>query len=322
MSPLPHGGRLAEARRRHPAAPDPWLDLSTGINPSPYSFAPPPADAWCRLPEDQDLAALESAAARAYRVADPAMVVAAPGTQALIQLLPRLLPQAEVAIVGPTYAEHAATWSAAGAQVRDVGEPQHPATILCNPNNPDGRRHDPAALAAFAATADLLVVDEAFADFDPALSLAPALPLPRVVILRSFGKAYGLAGLRLGFALAEPALADRIRIALGPWPVSGPALRIGHQALSDIDWRTAAAQAATAMGRRLDEVLTQSGLTILGGTALFRLAHAADAAALEHRLGNAGILVRSFAHLPGRLRFGLPPDETALRRLAEALAGR
>ena len=318
----PHGGRLHAARRRFPGAPEPFLDLSTGINPHAYPFTPPPQSAWQRLPEPEDVLALQAAAARAYGVRDPAMIVAAPGTQALIQLLPRVLPQPHIAIPGPTYAEHAAAWGTAGTEVLSDLTTCSAAT-LCNPNNPDGTRHGLDAVASLADRLALLVVDEAFADFEPGPGAATLLPRPGLVVLRSFGKAYGLAGLRLGFALAEPGLAARLRNALGPWAVSGPAITIGTEALSDTGWRTAAATTAHAAAARLDGLLERAGFGIKGGTTLFRLAAGPDAAQVAERLGRAGILVRSFDHTPTALRFGLPGDEAAWSRLASALsAGR
>ena len=309
---ISHGGRLEAARHRWPGAPEPWIDLSTGINPDAYPFEPPPAEAWTRLPEPEQVAALEAAAARAYGLKDPTMAVAAPGTQALIQLLPRLLPQARITIDGPTYAEHEAAWAASGATIA----PDAPARVLCNPNNPDGRRHDPATLHADR----LLVVDEAYADFEPGLSLAPHLPRPGVVVLRSFGKAYGLAGLRLGFALCERALATRLREALGPWAIGGPAIAIGRAALLDHAWRVQAAGRANAAAARLARLLAASGLTVLGGTSLFQLGQTPHAAARYDRLGQAGMLVRRFDRAPTWLRFGLPPNDPGWARLQTALA--
>ncbi len=323
MPTLPHGGRLLQARRRYPNAPEPFLDLSTGINPDAYPFTPPPPDAWRRLPEPETIQALETAAAAAYGVGDPAMAVAAPGSQALIQLLPRLLPQAGIAIPAPTYAEHAAAWRDGGALVHDIqpGDARNAsrAAVLCNPNNPTGARQLPSTLGALARRLDTLIVDEAFADFEPGLSLAPCLPIPGLIVLRSFGKPYGLAGLRLGFALAAPELAARIRGALGPWRISGPAALIGAEALADTRWQLGAAAAAGAAASRLDALLRAAGLGVVGGTSLFRLAETPDAAGLARRLGEAGILVRSFDRHPAWLRFGLPPGEPAWGRLHAAL---
>ncbi len=321
---LAHGGRLAAARRIFSGAPEPFLDLSTGINPHPYPLPALPPASFTRLPEPEEVAALEAVAARAYGVADPAMVVAAPGTQALIQLLPLLFPQPAIAVLGPTYAEHARAWQRAGAQVTEAASlaalAAAPAAVLCNPNNPDGRRW-PAASVLAAAPGGLLVVDEAFADLeDAALSLAPLLPRPRVVVLRSFGKTYGLAGVRLGFALAAPAEAAALRDALGPWAVSGPAIAAGRAALADAAWRERTRARLAGEAASLDACLEAAGLRVLGGTVLFRLATSARAAALFDRLGRAGILVRRFAGQPDWLRFGLPPTPEARARLRAALA--
>lgn len=324
---LPHGGQLTAARRQFPSAPEPFIDLSTGINPVPYPLPKLDPNLWCRLPEPEALVDLQRAAATAYRVADPAMVVVAPGTQILISLLPHLLRHSTATILAPTYGEHRAAWHNAAAQTHQVTAlddlPPTGAIVLCNPNNPDGRRLEPSTLLALADTlvqrGGTLIVDEAFADFDPDLSLASALPHPALIILRSFGKAYGLAGLRLGFALTAPALAHRLRTALGPWATSGPAAAIGTLALQDEPWRLAAAARLNHDAARLDALLESAGLTILGGTILFRLATSPAASSLFERLGAAGILVRRFDTNPAWLRFGLPADHPAWDRLEKTL---
>lgn len=327
-TPLRHGGEVAAARARFPAAPQPWIDLSTGVNPRGYPVGALPEEAWRRLPDQDALEALEAAAAAAYRAAPPAQVVAAPGTQALIQLLPRLLPARNVAVLGFGYEEHVACWRAAGAAVSIVDTVAALASadlaVVVNPNNPDGRAVDPDGLVALAgglaARGATLVVDEAFADTrEPAWSLVPRLPAAGVVVLRSFGKFFGLAGLRLGFAVTGAALAGPIRAALGPWAVSGPALAIGARALADVPWQQAERARLAAAAERLDALLTRAGLTVIGGTSLFRLAASPEAAALAERLGRAGLLVRTFPARPNWLRFGLPEGPEAWERLAAAL---
>lgn len=323
---IAHGGGVAAARRRFPDAPEPWLDLSTGINPLPFPLPPLPPAALARLPEPEQVAALEAVAAQAYG-APGGSVVAAPGTQALIHLLPRLLPVGSVAILSPTYAEHRAAWAAAGHAVREVATLEEAAAasvaVLVRPNNPDG--HVACAAAALrladrlAAHGGLLVVDEAFADLE-GCSLAGALPRPGLLLLRSFGKTYGLAGVRLGFALAAPALAARLRDALGPWAVSGPAIHAGRHGLADAAWREAAAMRLAGDADSLDQVLRRAGCRGLGGTRLFRLVEHADAAGLAGRLARAGILVRRFAGRHGLLRFGLPGPAADWERLRRALA--
>ena len=260
-------------------------------------------------------------------MADGRMVASVPGTQLLISLLPRLFPQASVAILGPTYGEYARSFEAGGSRLVEVSTldalADAPCAILCNPNNPDGRRFDADGLLELARKRTrngLLVVDESFADLEgDSLSLAPHLPQEGLLVLRSLSKGYGLGGVRLGFALADPELVASIRAALGPWPISGPAIEIGTSALADRAWREAAKQRLALDVTRLDGMLRESGMTVTGGTLLFRLAEHPDAATLFRRLGEAGILVRSFDYRPDWLRFGIPGGEDAWRRLAAAL---
>ena len=319
-----HGGALDEACRLYPGAPQPWIDLSTGINPHAYPPGAIPAEAWERLPDASSLRRLEAAAARAYRCPPCAEVVALPGTQAIIQRLPAIVPGRDVRLLGPTYGEFARVFSAR-ADVRVVARLDELAgadvAVVVNPNNPDGRRAGPAALVALAAQVGTLVVDEAFADaLTDETSVVPHLPPRRMVVLRSFGKFYGLAGLRLGFALAPPDLASRLRESVGPWAVSGPALVVGARALADTPWRTATRLRLRSEAARLDTLLVGGGLTIIGGTPLFRLARHPRARALFEALARAGILCRPFAASPAWLRFGLPGAPPAWDRLARALA--
>ncbi len=311
------GGNLAHARACFPGAPEPCLDLSTGINPTAYPCPPVRLD---RLPEPADLTALEAQAARAYGLPPDAIAVAGPGTGLLMSLI-ALLRGGDVAIVGPTYAGHARAWSAAGALIHDVPclaaarETGAPTIVVTRPNNPDGH-----VAAVAPVPGRLVIVDEAFADLESCQADLPRLASrPGLILLRSFGKTYGLPGVRLGFALGADPLLARLRSALGAWPVSAPALAAGLAALPDLDWRAAQRTALTAAAGRLDRLLADHGLTIIGGTVLFRLASHPEAAALWRRLGRAGIMVRRFTHAPDRLRFGVPPGDAAFERLAAAL---
>ena len=318
-----HGGDLAKARALFPEAPRPWIDLSTGINPIPYPLPALPLSLWTRLPGADDEAALIVAARAAYRIPARVDIVAAPGTQILIELLPRLSPSGPVAILGPTYAEHGHAWRKAGFAVTETATiPEAAATIVVvNPNNPDGRLLSRAELASVAARCaargGLLVIDEAFADFTPETSIVPDLP-DGTIVLRSFGKTYGLAGLRLGFAIGAPDLMAQLRTALGPWSVAGPALHVGALALSDTDWLAETGRERARDAARLDALLARHG-RIVGGTALFRLLETPKAAMLFDRLGRHGIYVRRFQNAPDRLRLGLPGDEASWSRLRAAL---
>jgi cobalamin biosynthetic protein CobC len=326
---MKHGGDLTEAMARHGGEPAAWLDLSTGINPWPWPIAAGLPDVvWQRLPARADEAALIAAARNAYRVPDGTDIVAAAGTQVLIQWLPYLASPGPVAIVGPTYNEHASAWRNAGHDIitiTDLGELPESAVhaVIVNPNNPDGRITDHATLARIGATLQLrggwLIIDEAFADVDPSLSAVALCEDLPVVILRSFGKFYGLAGLRLGFAIGAPDIAQRIATALGPWACSGPALYIGAAALRDQAWANRTRDALIQQVNRLDDVLIKAGFEIIGGTSLFRLARHPDAPKLHTVLAGKHIWCRSFDFADDLLRFGLPPDDAALDRLTAAL---
>lgn len=319
---LEHGGDLGAARRRFPNAPQPWINLSTGINPHPYPAGDLPVDCLARLPESHALAALEVAAAQAYGAPDAGAVVAASGAQALIQILPRLLAGRRVGVLGPTYEEHALSWRRAGRDVASCASPEELADfdvgVIVNPNNPTGRLVARETLVALARRTRL-VVDESFADFSPGASVADEAADIGAIVLRSFGKAYGLAGLRLGFAIAPADIAAGLRDELGPWPVSGPAIAIGRQALCDHAWRDAARRGLDESAGRLDSLLAAAGFEIVGGVSLFRLAAHERAQAIADALGRAGIHVRRFSAAPHWLRFGIPADGE-WPRLAAALA--
>jgi cobalamin biosynthetic protein CobC len=322
--PDAHGGDLAVADTLFGAPAAGWLDLSTGINPWPYPVPAIPTARWHRLPGGDD--ELRAAATRFYGAGDPDCIVAAAGSQAILQALPHVLRPGRVAVLGPTYAELSRVWAQAGHAVAAARTLDDAAgatiLVLANPNNPDGRVLARDRLLNIAAglgqRGGWLIVDEAFADATPEISLAPQAGAPGLIILRSFGKFFGLAGLRLGFALTERRVADRLRAMLGPWPVSGPALEIGAAALADQAWIDAMRLKLPAQARALRAALETARLPVIGGTALFQLAACDDAPAIFEALGARGIYVRRFAHNPRWLRFGLPGD--AFARLQDALA--
>jgi len=323
-----HGGELGAARRLFPGAPEPFIDLSTGINPNPYPLPSLAAELFTRLPETDALASLAAIAAKAYAAPSAADIVAAPGTQILLPLVAGLVRPGRAAIVAPTYSEHARAAALAGhvvTEVRDIGAAADAGlVVVTNPNNPDGRLFAKDDLISLAkqlhARGGVLVVDEAFMDFGPhGLSLVPEIARGNIVVLRSFGKFFGLAGLRLGFALAAPPLAARLAAQLGPWAVSAPALAVGAKALADQAWIETTRRRLAQAAARLDAILSGSGLDVIGGTALFRLARTRAANELFHHLGRAGILVRVFPDHPMWVRFGLPAAEQDWQRLRIAV---
>lgn len=321
---LMHGGALDAAAARYGIPRDGWLDLSTGINPNAYPIPDLAPDYCHRLPDSDLYGWLRETAARAYRVADPDMVVPAPGSQMVIQWLPRLISNTRVAVLGPTYAEHEKCWADAGHLVSEVAEPEDVdeetgVVVVVNPNNPTGRVLEHERLLRLAE-GRLLVVDEAFADVTPESSLAPLVGRPDLLVMRSVGKFFGLPGVRLGFALAGAPLAERLRDAMGPWAVSGPAAAVGAVALSDSAWMKAARVRLRAATARLDGQLIRLGLRVAGGTTLFRLIEHAQAPELFEHLAQSGILVRLFPAHPQWLRFGMPGSDADFERLLSALA--
>ncbi|MBY5702168.1 threonine-phosphate decarboxylase [Rhizobium leguminosarum] len=339
-APIAHGGGITAAAAAFGGRPDDWLDLSTGINPCPVALPDIPARAWHRLP-DRHLVDEARRAARDHYGSGEILPLPVPGTQSVIQLLPRLIEDdriavtdnkvavtdKRIAVVSPTYGEYARAFASAGFAVDAVDDlaaigSEHRLTVVVNPNNPDGRVWPTDTLIAahdrMKAAGGLLVVDEAFGDTDPALSLASCAPqLSKLIIFRSFGKFFGLAGLRLGFAIAQDDILERFEDWLGPWAVSGPALSIAGSLLrSDV----------SPIRGRIDErnaglhaVLKGAGLQISGGTALFTLVADARAGDIYTHLCRHHILVRKFDYAPDWLRFGLTPDPAADRRLGEAL---
>ncbi|MET4273165.1 MULTISPECIES: threonine-phosphate decarboxylase CobD [unclassified Bradyrhizobium] len=316
-----HGGNLDQAQQRFGGRAEDWIDLSTGINRLPYPVGEVSSRAWSALPSRGEIEALHQAARHAYRTS--AAVVALGGAQAAIQLLPQLAPPGRARILAPTYNEYAGVLSAAGWEVQEVGELDALAgadlAIVVNPNNPDGRCHTPRDLLALLPRVGRLVIDESFADVAPQLSLASE-DRPGLLILRSFGKFYGLAGLRLGFALGNSSDIARIASMSGPWPVSGAAIAIGCRALHDDAWAEATTARLARDCGRLDGMVQSQAWTVTGGTPLFRLYETPDALAAQEKLARHHIWSRVFAREPTWLRLGLPGGESEWTRVAEALA--
>jgi cobalamin biosynthesis protein CobC len=323
-----HGGSLGRARALFPQAPEPWVDLSTGINPHSYPLFELPATALSRLPEPSRIKELNAVAAAAYGAPSAANIAAAPGTQILLPRVMSLVPPGRALVLGPTYAEHARAAALAGHAASEVGDIAALANadlaIVVNPNNPDGRIVRRETLLDLARTlharGGLLVVDEAFMDVGPrGHGVAGDVGQGGLVVLKSFGKFFGLAGLRLGFAMADEPVALRLEAELGPWAVAGPALEYGVRALSDIGWQDGMRDRLRSEAARLDGLLRRFELTVAGGTTLFRYAETAEAADLFAWLGAHGILVRNFSWSGTALRFGLPGSEAEWERLEHAL---
>lgn len=306
-----HGGGIDAAADRYGGDRGDWVDLSTGINPVPYPIPDLPASSWTALPDQAAANALVVAARQFWDVPEGADILAAPGASALIAQIPRLADPARVCIPPPTYNEHAASFGAEGWSVASQGPCE--AQVLVHPNNPDGRLWSASEL-----TGSLTIIDESFGDIAPDQTLISQAVRPGTLVLKSFGKFWGLAGMRLGFAIGDPALIRSLREMLGPWPVSGIALTVGAAALQDNSWAIQTRQRLAQDTARLDAIMTNRGATPVGGTTLFRLYEVNDAQEWQNRLARHHIWSRTFPYATNWLRLGLPGPQD-WQRLEAAL---
>ena len=334
---LKHGGRLNDAVKRWGIPREQWLDLSTGINPVGWPVPELPAEVWHRLPEDDD--GLEEIIRNWSGAPLAAGCVPVAGSQAAIMALPTLRNPCRVGIPVPGYREHGHSWRNAGHKTVPIGFAQInggasgcddrwldqlDVLVWINPNNPTGQIIPPSTLLRWhrrlRRRGGWLVVDEAFMDATPAFSLCSQAGLPGLVVLRSLGKFFGLAGVRAGFVLAGQSLASALQEKLGPWALSGPARFVMAQALADMDWQQKARARVQAGSQRLSGILHSVGLSLMGGSALFYTVRTGAPELLADCLATQGVLVRTFEQ-PGMLRFGLGADESQWRRLEKVLAG-
>lgn len=319
---LEHGGRLRAAAQRYGIPENEWLDLSTGINPDGWPAPAVPAEIWQRLPQDDD--ELNAAACNYYSAT---RLLAVSGSQAAIQALPSLRPPSRVVLAAPGYAEHAHAWQRCGHEVIGVSDEEilqadADVVVIINPNNPTGKLFSRDALlklhARLAARGGWLVVDEAFIDASPEHSLASVCPRPGLIVLRSPGKFFGLAGARVGFVLAEENVLQPLAEWLGPWPIAAPSRHVATLALRDAAWQRATRETLPQAAQRLAELLRAHDLEPSGGCTLFQWICREDAANLHQQLARQGVLTRLFGQ-PASLRLGLPRGAAQWARLADAL---
>lgn len=316
-----HGGNIDEAIATFGGDAAGWIDLSTGINRQPYPVPALAQGAWTDLPTRTARERLVSEAARAYGTRAAILPVA--GAQAAIQLIPRLDRPGTAKVLGPTYNEHAAALRLIGWDVAEVARIEElggaDLAVVVNPNNPDGAHYDRDALLRVAGEVGRLVVDESFVDAVPDQSLAPVADRAGLLVLRSFGKFYGLAGLRLGFVMGAADDVAALAAMAGPWAVSGVALAIGREALADAAWRARTIGRLHGEVQRLDRMAGAAGWELVGGTMLFRTYAVADAGDLQRALAGDQIWSRTFPYSKTWVRLGMPGCDAEWQRLAAAM---
>ncbi len=317
-----HGGNIDWAMAQYGGASETWIDLSTGINRVPYPLPDLPTDIWQKLPTHSSKQALIHAARAAYDTDAPILPVA--GAQAAIQMIPTLGMPGRARVLGPTYNEHTASLVSAGWSVIEVDMLDclngAELAVVVNPNNPDGRNYSPDKLLHLADKVGTLIVDESFADPTPEMSLAAHAGRDGLFVLRSFGKFYGLAGLRLGFVMGPQDKINRLAELFGPWPVSGPAIEIGRAALADRRWAEATTTRLQQEAVALDQIAATAGFNLVGGTELFRLYDTENAQKAQDQLARGQIWSRIFPWSDRLVRLGLPGPDWEWTRLKEVLS--
>ncbi len=324
-----HGGQLLAAARKYRIGASEWLDLSTGISPFSWPLADIDPEklqqGFAHLPQADD--GLEQAA-RCFYGARHVLPVA--GSQAAIKILPLLYDKAaDVAVISPSYCEHASAWEDAGYNVTlfsgdelETAVAHNNVVVLVNPNNPTGERFDLRQLLdmhkILAARGGWLIVDEAFMDVTPEQSLIPHVS-DGLLVLRSLGKFFGLAGARVGFVFAAPQLLAAIADEQGPWTLAGPSRLVAIQALRDECFQRRQRKRLRRLGKRLETLLARHGLKPHGHTALFSYVINHRAADVHRQLAQRAILTRLFDDPPA-LRLGLPGEDHQWQRLDHALA--
>ena len=308
-----HGGGLDDAILKYGGNRTNWLDLSTGINPIPYPIPKVPNHFWHSLPDSQAQSALLSAARKFWKVPNGANIIASSGVSQLIAMLPSLLPVNCVEIIGPTYNEHAAAFQSSGWTVGQTGSVR----VIVHPNNPDGNQH--VISKQDAKNTDLMIIDESFCDVTPDETLINLTDQNNVIVLKGLGKFWGLAGLRLGFAVAAPELIKKITDRVGPWAISGPAQFIGQAALTDNSWIIKTRSRLREDSLRLDNLMIEYGNKPLGGTDLFRLYEVKNATKTQNTLAKKFIWTRIFPYSRNWLRLGIPGTEAQWAQLINAL---
>ena len=316
-----HGGDLAQAIAQYGGRPEDWLDLSTGINRVPYPVGNINDLSWRSLPGSAQRTALIQAAQAAFQTNWPLLPLA--GAQAAIQLVPQCLPIGQARILGPTYNEFAGALTTFGWNVETVASLEElegaDLAIIVNPNNPTGESFKPEQLIELANSVGTLLIDESFADATPEISVLKAEPQKNILVLRSFGKFFGLAGVRLGFLAGQTETLEKAAAIAGPWAVSGPALEIGTKALADLDWQNATRLRLAQDRKRLETILNSTGWTTVGSTHLFALLETPDAIEAQRQLAQAHIWSRIFPYSGTWLRLGFPGTEVEWQRLEDAI---
>ncbi|WP_286235147.1 threonine-phosphate decarboxylase CobD [Thalassotalea sediminis] len=330
---LTHGGQLRKVSEQYHIPVDEWLDLSTGIAPFSYPVPAIPQIIWQQLPQYSP--ELLTAAKQYYHCDN---VLVSNGSQAIISILPTLWQKqnrksTQVYLPFKGYKEHAQAWGNAGFEVHWYYD-ELPALeqltsncvlVVINPNNPTGKLFSRGTLTIYQRAVTerqgLFIIDEAFMDvITPNQSMSGYINGNNTLVLKSFGKFFGLAGLRIGFIIANQQWLTLLAEHLGPWQVNGPAQFIAVKAMQDAKWQAQQKEKLSQQRLALKKLLLNYFGDDINGTDLFltvNLNNQSQAMYMYDSLCQQGVYVR-LTDDQHSLRFGIPKPED-MERLSNSL---
>ncbi|MEP2651908.1 MAG: threonine-phosphate decarboxylase CobD [Paraglaciecola sp.] len=319
---LLHGGQLNQIALQYNIPLHEWLDLSTGIAPTSFPIPTLPGCVWQQLPQPSD--ALINSAREYYQTPH---ILPIAGSQVVIQILPQIAAKqgyqsSRVWIPSVGYQEHYKAWFAAGFTLQryhsanDIALQPKDIIVLINPNNPKGDIYNYEEVASLfrqvKQQGGLLIIDEAFMDCTPEHSFIRYSDEPQLIVLRSIGKFFGLAGLRLGFVSASDSWLTLFTNLIGPWSVSGPAQYIGQLALADEPWQRKQRAFLAAQSQELAQLLKDTLNVTPTGTALFQTVKCEQSPLIFEKLCRQSVYVR-LCDEKNALRFGIPNQKDLAR---------
>ena len=325
-----HGGDLSDAVRVNRKIKK-WIDLSTGINPNAYNDFNIDKTVYSHLPSGNQLAELMSIARGYYNLNQEIKICAYQGAQGVINILPNIVNKNihdTIQILTPTYTEHYRVWNDHGFKIRLVTnienelDPSIP-FVLVNPNNPDGKLFQPKYLEELweriRKAGGFLILDESFMDGTPDMSFRFDNCRDNVIVIRSFGKFFGLPGLRLGFVYGDNHYINKVSSLVGPWPISSSSLLIARKAMLDTVWISATITDLKMKSTALSNFLHDQKLKTVGDCYFFKTIELDNASQMHKALANHGIWTRIFNYNQKWLRMGLTKNKFEFEYLANTI---
>ena len=311
---IEHGGNLDKAISFYGGKESEWIDLSTGINPNSYPIPKLSISDWRSLPTKTEIKDLESIIKSKQKISSEIIMV--PGAQMAINFLPFLLKGegTEVRILTPTYNEYNYCFTNTGFKVNSCQKFNQlfnsDIAIIVNPNNPDGKIYEINELFELSKSVKILIVDESFIDSVECDSIVNQLneDVSNIIVIRSFGKFFGLAGLRLGYVFSGKEIIRKFKRFFGPWQISKMSVKIATIAFSDDVWIKKTKNNLNEKANAIDNLMKKINWKITGGTNLFRLYSTSNSDLAQKLLAEKFIWSRKFSYSKKWIRLGIPNE--------------